>query len=247
VEPDALIALFEKTASAINDALVPIHGTERRARTKREGQYAIDVVADEAALRVLSGHHLTIVSEESGVSESSDGDVIVVIDPIDGSSNAARDIPYWATALCAMDRLGPLAALVVNQATGCSWTAARGEGARRKGERIHVSDVARIEDAVVALSTFPSRVLAWKQFRAFGSCALALCDVAYGALDGYVDGGSIHAPWDYLASVLICQEAGATVEDIGGRPLAVADPSARRQLLCAATPTLADALRVAIV
>ncbi|HEY7438974.1 MAG TPA: inositol monophosphatase family protein [Acidimicrobiia bacterium] len=247
MEPDALIALFQKTASAINDALIAVQGVERRARTRREGQYAIDLIADEAALRVLAGRHLTVVSEESGVSEGSDGDVIIVMDPIDGSSNAVRDIPYWATALCAMDRSGPLAALVVNQATGCSWTAVRGDGARREGERIHVSTVERVEDAVVALSTFPSRVLAWKQFRAFGSCALALCDVACGALDGYVDGGSIHAPWDYLASVLICQEAGATVADVGGRPLAVADPSARRQLLCAATPMLADGLRAAIV
>ncbi len=51
-------------------------------------------------------------------------------------------------------------------------------------------------------------MLAWKQFRALGSCALALCDVAYGALDGYFDAGSVHAPWDYLGGLLICTEAG---------------------------------------
>ena len=122
----------------------------------------------------------------------------MVIDPIDGSSNAARDIPYWATSLCALDREGPLAALVVNHATGSSFRALRGSGATRDGQPLEPSTATRVEDSVIGISNLPGRMLAWKQFRALGSCALALCDVAYGALDGYFDAGSVHAPWDYL-------------------------------------------------
>ncbi len=88
-------------------------------------------------------------------------------------------------------------------------------------------------------------MLAWKQFRALGSCALALCDVAFGALDGYFDAGSVHAPWDYLGGFLICTEAGVAVIDTEDRPLGIADPSVRRRLVAAGTPQLLKILRAA--
>ncbi len=105
--PESLLTLFDKTAVAIRDAVAPITGADRRARTDRPGQYAIDVVADRAALEILHGVPVTVVSEESGITGAANAPVTVVIDPIDGSSNAARDIPYWATSLCALDRDGP--------------------------------------------------------------------------------------------------------------------------------------------
>jgi fructose-1,6-bisphosphatase/inositol monophosphatase family enzyme len=243
--PDALLALFRDTSTAIRDAVATVQGERRRARTDRPGQYAIDLVADAAALEVLHAAPVAVVSEESGVSGAAGAGITVVLDPVDGSSNASRHLPYWATSLCALDGTGPLAALVVNQATGSVSTATHGGGAFRDGERLHASDVVRVEDAFVALSTFPGRMLAWKQFRALGSCALALCDTAAGIFDGYFDGGSVHAPWDYLGGLLVCEEAGATVVDAGGRPLVTADPNARRHLVAAGTPPLLDALRSA--
>lgn len=245
MHPDALIELFERTAAAIRDSLLPVTGTDRRARTERPGQYAIDMIADHAALEVLRGAPVSIVSEESGVLEVPGAEITVVIDPVDGSSNAARDIPYWATSLCALDAQGPLAALVVNQATGSASVATRGGGATRDGHPLETSIATRVEDAVVAISSFPGRMLAWKQFRALGSCALALCDVAAGTFDGYLDGASVHAPWDYLGGLLVCAEAGASVIDATGRPLVVMDPNARRHLVAAGTPALLDALRSA--
>jgi myo-inositol-1(or 4)-monophosphatase len=245
MSPESLLTLFDKTAVAIRDAVAPVLGADRRARTERPGQYAIDLVADKAALEILSRVGVTIVSEESGITGTPNASITVVIDPIDGSSNAARDIPYWATSLCALDRDGPLAALVVNHATGVSYRALRGNGATRDGRPMEPSTATRVEDAVVAISNFPGRMLAWKQFRALGSCALALCDVAYGALDGYFDAGSVHAPWDYLGGYLICTEAGVKVVDTEDRPLGIADPSARRQLVAAGTTQLLQSLRAA--
>jgi len=157
-----------------------------------------------------------------------------------------RNIPYWATSLCVLDGDGPLVALVVNQATGVTTTAVRGEGARRDGEPISPTKVERVEDAVVTLSGRPGAWLPWKQFRALGSAALNLCDVASGALDGLIDGGAWHAPWDYLGGLLICREAGAELVDAAGRDLVVTDPAARRQLLAAGTPALLEDLRAAL-
>lgn len=245
MNPESLLTLFDKTAVAIRDAVAPVVGAERRARTDRPGQYAIDVVADRAALEVLGRAGVTVVSEESGITGPSGAAVTVVIDPIDGSSNAARDIPYWATSLCALDKDGPLAALVINHATGSSYRALRGNGATRDGRTLEPSTATRVEDAVVGISNFPHRMLAWKQFRALGSCALALCDVAYGALDGYFDAGSVHAPWDYLGGYLICLEAGVKVIDTEDRPLGIADPNARRRLVAAGTAPLLQSLRAA--
>jgi myo-inositol-1(or 4)-monophosphatase len=245
MNPESLLTLFDKTAVAIRDAVAPVLGAERRARTEKPGQYAIDVVADRAALDVLGRAGVTIVSEESGITGPDRSGITVVLDPIDGSSNAARDIPYWATSLCALDREGPLAALVINHATGSSYRALRGHGATRDGRALEPSIATRVEDAVVGISNFPHRMLSWKQFRALGSCALAMCDVAYGALDGYFDAGSVHAPWDYLGGYLICLEAGVKVVDTEDRPLGIADPNARRCIVAAGTPQLLQALRAA--
>ncbi|MBK5289350.1 MAG: inositol monophosphatase [Acidimicrobiia bacterium] len=245
MEPDALIEMFGDVCEVITRAVNPITGADRRARTDRPGQYAIDVVADQAALAILGGREITVVSEESGVSGPPKAPITVVIDPIDGSSNASRNIPYWATSLCALDREGPLVAMVVNHATCVVYSAVRGQGAYRDDVKLTASDVTRTEDAFIGLSTFPNRMLQWKQFRALGSCALALCDVAAGVFDGYFDGGSVHAPWDYLGGYLMCLEAGATVVDLQDRPLGIGDPNARRHLVAAGTPALLDALRKA--
>jgi len=146
--------------------------------------------------------------------------------------------------LCALDADGPLCALVANQATGERFTASRGEGAWADGAPIQPAATTRIEDAVIALAGMPQRALPWKQFRALGSAALTLCDVAAGRVDGYLDAlNDMHAPWDYLGGLLVCSEAGATVLDARDRPLITDDPAVRRTLLAAGTRELLEELR----
>jgi fructose-1,6-bisphosphatase/inositol monophosphatase family enzyme len=246
VTTDDLLGLLTECAAAVEVALCGVTGGDRRSRTDRAGQYALDLVADAAALEVLGRAPVAVLSEESGWSGPRDAPLTVVLDPVDGSTNASRHIPYWATSACVLDGDGPLVALVVNQATAVAYTAVRGEGARRAGEPITPGKVERVEDALVALSGRPGEWLPWKQFRALGSAALSLCDLAAGAVDGLVDGGAWHAPWDYLGGLLICREAGAEVVDAAGRELVVADADARRQLLAAATPALLEDLRRAL-
>jgi myo-inositol-1(or 4)-monophosphatase len=242
VTPEALLDCFDDVARAVRDVVTPIDAVTRRARTKVAGQYALDVIADEAALALLSKLPVRIVSEESGVHEHAAATITIVIDPVDGSTNCSRGISYWAISICALDADGPLAALVVNQATGQRTTAIRGSGAYRDGVALRASNVTRIEDAVVALSGFPATLLDWRQFRALGCASLALCDVAAGGIDGYLDAGPHHAPWDYLGGYLACVEAGAVVRAANGGELVTDDPNARRQLVAAATDSLADSL-----
>ena len=180
----------------------------------REGQYALDLVADDAALAVLRAAGVGILSEESGFEPGATGEV-VVIDPIDGSTNASRGVPWFATALCLVDRDGPAASLVVNQASGVRYWAVRGDGAFCDGVRLQPSGCRSVGDAIAGLNGIPERPLGTRQSRMFGAAALDLCLVAAGVLDAYVDCASeAHGVWDYLAASHICREAGAVVADV---------------------------------
>jgi fructose-1,6-bisphosphatase/inositol monophosphatase family enzyme len=242
MSPDLLLELFTDAAAAVRRAVHAIGAASRRERTGRPGQYALDLVADEAACAVLAPAGVRIVSEESGVHEREGAAVTVVLDPVDGSTNCARGIAYWSTSICAVDGDGPLVGLVANHPASSQTTAVRDGGAARDGVRLRASTVTRLGDAVIGLGGMPERHLGWKQARALGCCSLMLCEVAAGGLDGYLDPGPYHAPWDYLAALLACREAGATVGDVRGHDLAVVTPEARGQLVAAGTAELAGVL-----
>lgn len=204
----------------------------------RPGQYRSDLAADEVALAVLDEAGLGVLSEESGLHDEA-RPLLAVIDPVDGSTNASRRFPWYATSICVLDADGPLAALVVNQATGTQYEAERGKGATRDGRPISPSTATELRHSIVGLSGFPGRYLGWNQYRALGAAALDLCCVADGSLDCYLDcSRSAHGAWDYLAGMLVCTEAGATMGETAGRELVVRGHADRRSPAAAATPEL---------
>jgi fructose-1,6-bisphosphatase/inositol monophosphatase family enzyme len=206
----------------------------------RPGQYVSDLAADEVGVQLLLEAGVGVLSEETG-RHAPERDVTVVIDPLDGSTNASRGIPWFATSLCAVDGEGPLASLVVNLADGTRFEAVRGEGATRDGKAIRPSGTTELRRSIVLLSGMPPRWLGWNQYRALGACALDLCAVAAGAVDGYIDSSrAAHGAWDYLGGLLVCTEAGAAVVDAAGADLVVLDHDARRTPLAAATPELLE-------
>ena len=233
--------LMHDVADAVAAALVTID--DLGPSGLRDGQYALDLVADEAALAVLARAGVGVLSEESGLALVA-GRPTVVIDPVDGSTNRSRGIPWFATSMCVVDADGPAAALVVNQASGERWSATRGGGAFRDGVRLASSGCTVLADAVVGISAAPPPSPGWWQFRALGASALDLCLVAAGVLDGFVDFGvEQHGPWDYLGGMLLCREAGAAVSDALDRDLVVLEHAGRRTPVAGATAHLHDALR----
>jgi myo-inositol-1(or 4)-monophosphatase len=211
----------------------------------RHGQYLSDLAADRVAVDRLVTAGVGVLSEETG-SHHPDRAVMVIVDPLDGSTNAAQGVPWFATSLCAVDRDGPLAAVVVDLAHGRRFRAERGGGATLDDQPIQPSAVTRLDDAFVGLSGLPSRNLGWRQFRALGASALDLCAVADGTLDGFVDCSvDAHGPWDYCGALLVCAEAGAEMRDALGRPLVVLDHMARRTPVAAGNPALLDRLLMA--
>ena len=231
-----LVDLLHDTAGAIADAL---RGLEDWGLAgTRAGQYRSDLAADTAALKVLSAAGVGVLSEESGLHTGVE-DVVVVVDPVDGSTNASRGIPWFATSLCAVDGDGPRASLVVDIPHDRRFVAVRGGGATVDGAPLQPSGVTELRKAVVGLSGFPPHYLGWKQYRALGAAALDMCAVAEGTLDAYVDcTPSAHGSWDYLGALLVCREAGAVVGEAFDRELVALEHDVRRTPLAAATPEL---------
>jgi fructose-1,6-bisphosphatase/inositol monophosphatase family enzyme len=239
MNPDRL-SLLHEVADAVAAAFAEVR--DFGPSGGRDGQYALDVVANDAALPLLRRAGVGVLSEESEFEPGVTGEV-VVIDPIDGSTNASRGVPYFATAMCLVDADGPSVALVVNQATDERFWALRGEGAWRDGVRIAPTTCTDVTDSIVGLNGLPPHPLGYRQSRVFGAVALDLCLVAAGVLDAYVDCvAEAHGVWDYLAGALVCREAGAHVVDLHGRDLAVLDHAARRTPVAAGTPALLAAL-----
>lgn len=233
---ESLLAALHDAATAVRAALDGLADWGRAGT--RPGQYRSDLAADEVATSVLERAGLGVMSEESGVHHG-DRSIVVVLDPVDGSTNASRALPWYATSLCAVDGDGARAAVVVDQANGLRFEATRGGGARVDGDALRPSPTTDLDQALVGLSGYPPRWFGWKQFRALGAIALDLCAVAGGRLDAYVDcSPSAHGPWDYLGGLLVCREAGALVADAFGRDLVTVDHAARFTPVAAGTPEL---------
>ena len=236
-----LSLLLHECAAEIGEAVKSHRG--RGYSGVRASQYHVDVVADEVALRVLVGAGLRVVSEESGV--TGQGELTVVIDPIDGSTNCDRGIPFFATSLAVMRDEELIAGLVVNQATGTAFEAHKGSGAFRDGVAISSSGLRNVANAIASFSGLPDRHLGWAQSRSLGAASLEICLVADGSLDLFAvaQRSTLHT-WDYLAGLLIAREAGAVAGDYGGEELETSLVVARRPVVAASNELLTFMLDV---
>jgi len=240
VDDVRLLEVLDEAVLAVRSALDELDDWGPSGR--RPGQYLLDLAADGAALPILHGAGLAVLSEESGVTGEGPSGLLAVVDPIDGSTNAHRGVPFFSTSICVLDAEGPRVGLVVNQASGTRYAAVRGQGAEKDGQAIGPSSCAVLSEAIVGISGFPGRHPGWAQYRALGAASLECCAVAEGVLDAYsVVGASTLFGWDYLAGLLVCREVGAAEGERDGREVVVRDGSTRRPVL-AATAKLAALL-----
>lgn len=236
MKPEAILDVFSELVAEVAESLSELDDWGYSG--VRPDQYTHDVLADKIVIDGLIQAGFQVLSEESGLSGA--GDVVVVVDPVDGSTNASRSLPWYAISLCAVDAEGPLAADVANLASGDRFRAIRGMGAVVDNGAAAPSGCRRLQDALVAFSGLPPSHGGWGQFRVYGAAALDLCAVASGVFDGYADVDGAHGVWDYLGAMLVCVEAGAVVAEGDGRDLVTLDHRARRAPVAAATPELLD-------
>lgn len=239
-----LIGFLHDVADAAADTLDEIENWDFSG--ERDGQYAADVVVDDVIVAMLESAGFDVLSEESGSRGATGGvegnGLLAVVDPLDGSTNASRGLPWFATSICIVDRDGLRAALVAEQSgSETRYAAVRGGGANCDGVPLRAVPMTSLGDAVIGVNGAPPGDPGWWQTRSLGAAALDISLVAKGALDGYVDFHD-HGVWDYLAAVLICREAGCVVEDADGRDLLILDPAVRRSPVVANSRPLLDAL-----
>ncbi|MCB1260747.1 MAG: hypothetical protein KDB33_10230, partial [Acidimicrobiales bacterium] len=92
---EAVLDLLDEAAAAIATAVDALD--DRGLAGTKPWQYRTDLAADAAAAEVLDGAGVGVLSEESGL-RNADAEVVVVLDPVDGSTNAARGVPWFATS-----------------------------------------------------------------------------------------------------------------------------------------------------
>ncbi len=188
---------------------------------------------------------------EEGEDHPGTSGVTWVVDPIDGTVNYLYGIPHWSVSVAAVSGTPhthewTLEAGAVVDATGVTWTAARGEGAWRDGHLLRRQEGPEMSRSLLATGfqytadkraaqgTLVARVLPQvRDIRRLGSASIDLCHAAAGMVDAYYEHG-LHA-WDFAAAALIAREAGLTVNGWNGGP-------ADERLLIAATPSRWQAL-----
>jgi fructose-1,6-bisphosphatase/inositol monophosphatase family enzyme len=118
----------------------------------------IDLAAEKAIIETLLRHGLsfTLISEESGIIKFREGseEVYVTADPIDGTTNLTRGIPFYATSIAISTKpelQTVYAALVADLHHDVTYTAVKGEGARRNNEEIGPSEQIDLTEAVVSI------------------------------------------------------------------------------------------------
>jgi myo-inositol-1(or 4)-monophosphatase len=244
-DADAVLSLF----GSICDRTARILGTndDWSMSGGRATQYAIDVEIDRVCLDMLHGSGLSVLSEESGITRpagSDESEAMVVVDPLDGSTNASLGLPWCATALCLVVDGSPSVAMVTNLRTGERFTAVVGRGATQNGRVITVGEAPLLADAIVAVNARPPDGFRPSQYRSMGATALDIASVAGGAgFDGSIDFDDDKiGVWDYLAAVTILREAGGVAADALGRDLMTLDHRARRRPVSAASPALLEEL-----
>lgn len=187
----------------------------------------IDDVAEKTAISMIkkSGIAVNVLSEEAGFLDFG-GSYTFILDPIDGTRNAYRGVPFFSVSLAiGTNRLGDVwYGVVKNIPTGDVFTAEKGRGCFCNGKQIHVCEVPARE-LVVCLSLGKNsdkttlRFAKENTIRSFGSASLEMCMVARGGIDAYVVGKKYLRVVDIAASTLIVREAGGFVTDIEGKQL----------------------------
>ena len=262
------LGFCRRAAGAARDAVHAYANTAERGVETGRGEggdtaYVIDRAAEDAIFAEIDrlGVPLTAVSEERGELEiAGGGELRIVVDPVDGSLNAKRGLPFACVSIAVASgprmgdvevgwvaELDPRISVGDEPRPGRDWCAVKGEGAYRDGEplpplRPGPLEVLGLETArpelVAAAAPAIERVEA-RRIRALGSVAMTLCLVAAGQLDGMLSLRPIRSV-DAAAAQLLVKEAGGAVAFPAADELSL---EMRSPVLAARDETLLEHLR----
>jgi myo-inositol-1(or 4)-monophosphatase len=245
----------------IRDVLADLPTRHEREPVLRTGEggddtTAIDAAAEQVILARFRRDDVRIVSEEAG--SSGEGRWTIVVDPIDGSLNAKRGIPFFSLSIAVADGEtmdDVVFGYVYDFGTGEEWTATRGGGALLNGEPL----TGRPKDTIEILS-FEATQTSYvaekaaamvgiaERLRIMGSLAITLCHLAAGRIDGVVSLKGARA-FDIAAAQLLVRERGFAIDLPDAPPFGAAplDVEARSRVVAAGTDELCRRLTEALL
>lgn len=200
------------------------HPPEILSDAGRDVKLQADRDAEAIILERLRESGLPVLAEERGMQGRWEpGELVWVVDPLDGTFNFSRRIPYCCTSIALMRGDSFLAGLTYDFNRDEMFEAAAGHGATLNSERITVASARPKSQAVLAtgfsayrsydaqaVSDYIRYFVHFKKVRIMGAAALAMAHVACGRFDMYVDDGAML--WDVATGVGLVSEAGGTVE-----------------------------------
>ena len=223
---------------------------------------AIDAAAEDAVVARLQATcaDFVLVSEELGERVfGAGGPTRVVVDPIDGSVNAKRGIPFFALSVAvaegpAMDDVG--FGFVYDFGTGEAWVGRRGGGATLNGQPLggvrpkDPIEILSFEGTTTAIIADKAAAMVGvaKRLRVMGSLALSLCHLAAGRVDAVCSLKPARSI-DIAAAQLLAREVGIAMELFEDPPFGAAllDLEARSRLVAAGPPALCDLVATALL
>lgn len=191
----------------------------------------VDVAAERAIVAVVRAafpDHAILTEEGTGSDGAGAAPYRWVVDPLDGTTNFIRGIPFVAVSVGVERRGVPVAGAVLDPVRGELFTAAHGAGAWCGAHRLRVSAQGNMGGSLV-LTGIPFRNLTSMEaympgldrvarasagIRRMGSAALDLASIAEGRAEAFWEYGL--SRWDLSAGVLLVQEAGGRVTDLRG-------------------------------
>ena len=194
----------------------------------RESQRAVT----ETILTVFPGH---AIDGEEGSAGNLDAADVWYVDPLDGTTNFTHGLPFCCVSVALRSQARTVAGAVYDPVHDEMFVGVLGGGATLNGVPVGVSDIARLDRALVvaqAQTVDPGEICAYARLverlmsvsggvRSLGSPALTLCSIAAGRLEAYCEYAM--DAWDILAGQLILAEAGGTLTLFDGRPHVTAD------------------------
>jgi myo-inositol-1(or 4)-monophosphatase len=202
------------------------------------------LLADKRADQELSRALLRVdgvklLSEEAGDTGDPTNQTLAVIDPLDGSSNFARGLPFYCTSVAIVEgkSLAEVrVAMVRNLVNGDIYFAVKGEGATKNGKRIFTTKGGELSASVLdvdmsgtsktSIAGLVPLLASAKRVVHYGANALELCFLAEGKTDAFVDLRGRMRITDIAGGYLIAREAGAVVT-LTKEPRAAPDLSLR--------------------
>jgi myo-inositol-1(or 4)-monophosphatase len=254
-----LAQLAAETAVAVGDAIaVGDTAIVTHKRGRANFATAADHVAERAIIARLSAHdaRVPVLAEESARKGLGDAARLWVVDPIDGTLNFSRGLPFYCVLIGYVEDGKTRAAAVHAPRTRETFVASEGGGATRNGIPITVSRLTRLGEAFAVASLrfgetqkndsrFATLNATCARLRVIGSAGLEISYLAMGRFDLFVH--EALSPWDVAAPALIAREADAAVLSLktgkdatwNERQVVIANPQlARRAVKLLAKPRM---------